>query len=198
MGREAICHCEWGDEAAECKVLLEGPELIVRLGIRRRVPVSSLTEISTVGQNLVFRVGREVVKLRLGAEQAHRWAKAIATPLPSLAGKLGISNAATLRLVGSVQSEELQAALGEASLVQEKGAEITVLCVQSQADLHQPFEFKSVSGALWVVYPKGTGSEVKESAVRALLREHGFIDTKVVSVSARFTALRFTRNKAKG
>jgi hypothetical protein len=45
MGREATCHCKWGDEEGDCKVLLETGELILRLGIRRRVPLSSLAGV---------------------------------------------------------------------------------------------------------------------------------------------------------
>jgi hypothetical protein len=37
---------------------------------------------------------------------------------------------------------------------------------------------------------------VKESAVRMLLRSQGFIDTKVASVSADLTALRFVSRRS--
>ena len=44
---------------------------------------------------------------------------------------------------------------------------------------------------IWMVYAKGPGHDLSETAVRSLLRDNGMIDTKVASVSAKFTALRF-------
>ncbi len=114
MGREATCHCKWGDEQGDCKVLLEGTELIFRHGIRRRVALSALTGVAAVGENLVFHAGRDRVQLRLGPDVAQRWLKAIKTPPPSLAGKLGISSTTRLLVVGEIQSEELKAAIAEA------------------------------------------------------------------------------------
>src|SRR5271156_6191872 len=82
MGREANCRCNWASESADCKVLLETHELIVRGGIRRRVAISSLTQICVDGDQLRFRAGAEDVALGLGATQAERWAKTLSTPPP--------------------------------------------------------------------------------------------------------------------
>jgi hypothetical protein len=200
MGREATCHCKWGDEEGNCKVLLESGELIVRLGIRRRVPISSLAAVSAHGDKLVFRVGQDPVELRLGSEVAQRWAKAIATPLPSLASKLGISRATELLVIGNIESEELKAAVAEAGAADGREANLILICAGSQSEmdhnLAQYFEDKTCSGPLWIVYPKGPSSEVKEPALRELLRNRGFTDTKVASVSAKLTAVRF--NKSQG
>jgi hypothetical protein len=200
MGREATCHCKWGDEEGDCKVLLESGELILRLGLRRRVPLSSLAGVLTHGDKLVFRVGQDPVELRLGAEIAQRWAKAIATPVPSLATKLGISRATKLLVIGKVESDELKAVVAEAAAVGERQADLTLICASSRSEmdhaLTQWFKRDTSSGPLWIVFPKGASSEVKESALRELLRSRGFMDTKVASVSAKLTAIRF--NKSKG
>jgi hypothetical protein len=200
MGREATCHCKWGDEEGDCKVLLESGELILRLGLRRRVPLSSLDGLSTHGDKLIFRVGQDSVELRLGPEIAQRWAKAIATPLPTLATKLGISRATKLLVIGKVESDELKAAVAEAGAVGARGANLTLICASSQSEmdhaLAQWFKSNSSGNPLWIVFPKGATSEVKESALRELLRSRGFMDTKVASVSAKLTAIRF--NKSKG
>lgn len=199
MGREATCHCKWGDEEADCKVLLEGSELILRLGIRRRVPVSSLVGVSVRGGKLAFRVGPDSVELRLGPDVAQRWAKAIATPPPSLATKLGISSTTKLHVIGKIESEELNVAVAEAGAIGAREANLSLICgtTQSQMDhaLAQWFKGETCSAPLWIVYPKGPKSEVKESALRELLRSRGFIDTKVASVSAKLTAIRFNRSK---
>jgi hypothetical protein len=196
MGREATCQCTWGEVEANCKVLLEGAAMIFRLGIRRRIPLSSLKEVSTHGDDLVFRVGEDRVSLHLGSDQAQRWAKAIVAPLPSLARKLGISADTRLRLVGEVQCKELETAIAEAGDVSGKNPDLLLICGEQQDEifnaLHRCIKDQTAI-PIWVVYPKGPRSEVKESALRDLLRGHGFMDTKVAAVSAKFTALRFNR-----
>ncbi len=196
MGREATCHCKWGAEEGDCKVLLEGRELIFRHGMRRRVPLAAMAGVAVRGSNLLFNVGLDQVELRLGPEAAQRWAKAIQTPPPSLASKLGISRATNISVRGDLQSEELKAALAEASPAKTKKVDLVLLCVNSQSEVHQYLGGETYTGPLWIVYPKGAGSEVKESDLRDLLRSHGFIDTKVASVSAKLTALRFSKRKS--
>lgn len=196
MGREATCHCKWGAEEGECKVLLEGRELILRSGIRRRVSLSAMSAVVARGSSLVFTVGQDQVELRLGVEAAQRWAKAIQTPPPSLAGKLGISRTTKLSVVGNIQCDELKEALAEAAPASEKEVDLVLLCVNSQSELQQYLAAETYTSPLWIVYPKGANSEVKESGLRDLLRSRGFVDTKVASVSARLTALRFVKRKS--
>ena len=196
MGREATCRCKWGAEEGDCKVLLEGHELILRSGIRRRVSLSAISSVAVRGSNLVFTVGPDQVELRLGADAAQRWAKAIQTPPPSLAAKLGISRATRLSVVGNIESEELREAVAEAAPASEKQVDLVLLCVNSQSELQQCFAARTYTSPLWIVYPKGAKSEVKESGLRDLLRSRGFVDTKVASVSATLTALRFVKRKS--
>ncbi len=198
MGREATVHCEWGEKAATCKVLLESQELIVRGDLRHRVPLSSLADVRVDRDQLRFRAGQEVVSLKLGTQLAERWAKAIATPPPSLAKKLGISPASRLRIIGAVEGAELEAAIAEAETTDAKDADLIVAQTESRADLvgtlmQLPKDPSSIP-PIWIVYPKGAGKELNETFVREYLRARGFIDTKVASVSARLTALRFISN----
>ena len=134
MGREATCHCKWGAEEGDCKVLLEGSELILRLGLRRRVPLSAMAGVAARGSKLVFNVGQDHVELRLGPEAAQRWAKAIATPPPSLASKLGISRTTRLSVIGDIESEELKAAIAEAGAASGKEVDLILICVNSQSE----------------------------------------------------------------
>jgi hypothetical protein len=196
MGREATCHCKWGAEEGECKVLLEGRELILRSGIRRRISLSAMSSVAARGSNLVFTVGQDQVELHLGVEAAQRWAKAIQTPPPSLAGKLGISRTTRLSVVGNIQCDELKEALAEAAPASEKEVDLVLLSVNSQSELLQYLAAETCTAPLWIVYPKGSNSEVKEPGLRDLLRSRGFVDTKVASVSARLTALRFVKRKS--
>jgi hypothetical protein len=196
MGREATCHCKWGAEAGDCKVLLEGSELILRRGIRRRVPVSAMTAVAVRGDELVFQVAEDHVALGLGPEIAQRWAKAIAAPLPDLASKLGISPNTRLSIVGDVRSEELQAAVAQGIAASGKEIDLTLICIHSQSEAGLLHQHLTGNRPLWVVYPKGANSPFKESTVRELLRSRGFIDTKIASVSAKLTAIRFVKRKS--
>jgi hypothetical protein len=154
--------------------------------------------VAARGNKLVFNVGPDKVELRLGPEAAQRWAKAIQTPPRSLASKLGISRTTRLSVLGDIQSEELKAAIAEASPASGKEIDLVLICVNSQSEVHQYLAGETYTGPLWIVYPKGASSEVKESGLRDLLRSHGFIDMKVASVSAKLTALRFAKRERLG
>ncbi len=197
VGREATIQCRWGDDSGLCKVLMESIELLVRGSFRRRAPISSLTDISVVGDDLRFRVGQEDVCLALGSKLAEKWAAAIKAPPPSLAKKLGISSATRLRVIGSLESEELTAAIAEAGEVGDKEATLIVASVNSVAELDRAVDRISALNSplppVWVVYPKGKAGEVGESLVRERLLGRGFVDAKVASVSASHTALRFVK-----
>jgi hypothetical protein len=154
--------------------------------------------VAALGSKLVFKVGRDQVELHLGPEAAQRWAKAIAAPLPDLASKLGISPTTRLSVVGDVGGKELKAALAQGTAARGKEVDLTLICANTQSEVDQYFAGQTLSGPLWIVYPKGADSQVKESQVRDLLRSRGFIDTKVASVSAKLTAIRFVKRKSPG
>jgi hypothetical protein len=177
-------------------VLLEGRELILRSGLRRRVSLSAMSGVAARGSKLVFSVGQDHVELGLGPEAAQRWAKAIQAPPPSLASKLGVTRTTRLSVIGDIQSEELKEALAGAAPASGKDVDLVLLCVNSQSELHQYLAAGTYTSPLWIVYPKGANSEVKESGLRDLLRSRGFVDTKVASVSAKLTALRFVKRKS--
>jgi hypothetical protein len=196
MGREARCPCQWGAESADCKVLLETHELIVRGSIRRRIAIASISQVSLDGDQLRFRVGEDHVVLSLGAGQAQRWAKAISTPPPTLAVKLGISAASCLTIVGELDSKELRSAVLEAAPTNGKVTDLILAQVRTMADLNYLLDryraFPS-DPPIWIIYVKGRNEPLAESDVRSTMRSEGFIDTKVASVSTTLTALRFIK-----
>jgi hypothetical protein len=204
MGREATVQCQWAEESGLCKVLLESHELIVRGGLRRRVPISSLKDVTVEDERLRFHVGDESVSFSLGSELAQRWAKAIATPPPSVAMKLGISRASRLLLLGEIEGDELRNAIAEAGAVDGKNADLIVAAVKARHDLELVLrqlcdrlpKRQSELPPLWIVYPKGSVNNFGESSVRQILRLRGFMDTKVASVSPELTALRFIKREA--
>ena len=167
MGREARCTASWGSRSGEVTALLESTELIVRV---------------------------------LGAA-ARRWADALATPRPTLAARLGIAPYSRVIVEGRVDDEALAAALAEASAPSAGGNEMIVARVDDPDALtevvtrHRALLARGVP--IWVVYTKGRGAPLGESAVRTILRQRGLMDLKVASVSAALTALKFARLTAK-
>jgi len=196
MGREANCDCQWAGQQAPCKVLLETHELIVRGAIRRSVPIASLSRVQVEGEQLLFSSGEDEVALNLGAKLAQSWAKKIATPPPTLAAKLGISNTTHLALIGDFETEELKAAIAEASTTESKDANLILALVKTNTDLNYALDRYAAfanNPPIWIVYPKGSNRPIGETGIRSTLRHEGFIDTKVASVSTALTALRFLK-----
>jgi hypothetical protein len=196
MGREVVCLCNWAGQSAESKVLLETNELIVRGAIRRRVPIASLTEVTVHQGQLRFRAGEDDVALALGQELAQSWARKIAAPPPTLASKLGIHGQSKILVLGESESEEIDAALAEVGVQTSKAPELIVIHAGTQVALDHALKRATAyaaSPAIWIVYRKGPRSELSEADIRNTLRGQGFMDTKVASVSATHTALRFNR-----
>jgi len=198
MGRETLCICVWAGTAVEVKALLETREMILRGGLRKRIPLAEIQQVKTEPGRLCFTVSGEKVQLHLGAV-AENWADAITSAPPSLARKLGILNTTIVRMIGEPFDEALSEALAEASGIASKGASLIVACLDSVESLHsalrsaEPQLHRQVP--ICIVYPKGPGHAINEDAVRSLLRDNGMIDTKVASVSAKYTALRFIYRK---
>ena len=200
MGREAVCTCDWAGNVAEVKALLESSELILRGDIRKRVPFAAMSHIRAEGDCLRFKVGHEPVELHLGASQATKWAALIAGPPASLSKKLGITNQTVVRTIGKCEDENLNAAIAEAGRISSDKADLIVACVDTLEVLHAALEQAktqlSEAVPIWVVYQKGPGHALNETAIRSLLRSQGMMDTKVASVSSSLTALRFSVRKS--
>jgi hypothetical protein len=199
MGQEANCICEWGGETARVKALVEPPELILRGEIRRRLPFSELRQVRAEGGTLRFKFGSDVVVLKLGAAMAEKWAKAILTPTPSLAKKLGITPESTVWVIGTVDDDALLGALSEARIVARGKADLILARVNTPAELESGFkravDLVKDGVAIWIVYRKGPGHAISESDVRSTGLAAGIVDVKIASVSATLTALKFVKRK---
>jgi hypothetical protein len=200
MGREAICKCEWGGTTVEVKALLETGEIVLRGEIQKRLPFKEIEAVKALGDGLCFTVGGEQVQLHLGSVVAERWAAAITGPPPALSKKLGIAKTSVVRVIGDVPDEALQEALAEAARITAGEADLIVAHVDSPESLHAALREAKVQllkgVPIWMVYAKGKGHAIDETAIRSLLLENALIDTKVASVSSKFTALRFVVRKS--
>ncbi len=185
-------------QAAHVKALLESKEIILRGELRKRLPFSELGNLKANLDRLSFTVDGEPVELILGNDASAKWASSITNP-PSLAKKLGITPQSIVRVIGDVSEESLNEALAQAAQIAEKNASLIIAVADSLDSLHHALKATrsqwSKGVPIWIVYPKGKGHSIDETAVRSLLRENGLMDTKVASISTRLTALRFSLPK---
>lgn len=200
MGREALCACTWNGKKHQVKVLLEPPELIVRGDIQRRISFANIENLRTEGENLLLNCGGDSVGLQLGNGLAAKWAEAMLKPPPTLAKKLGISPDMTVRMIGPADEPALDAALKEAKAVSENKGELIVARVDTPSDLagalRKAMEQLAACVPIWFVYRKGPGHALNENLVRTTALATGIVDTKIASVSAEFTALRFVKRRS--
>ena len=200
MGREAICKCDWAGTTAEVKALLGSTEVILRGGLRKRIPFNEIKQVKALSDRLRFIVGGETVELFLSSKAAASWAAVLTSPPPSLARKLGITSTTIVRTIGDIADRALISALAEAAEISAQNAALIVAHVDSPESLHQTLNQAraqlSKAVPIWIVYAKGKGHAIDESAIRSLLRANGMMDTKIASVSATLTAIRFNLQKS--
>ena len=199
MGREATCACDWGGAKTEVKALLEPPELILRGSLRNRIPIAAMKQIRADGKHLRFTFNGDPVALDLGSDMAVRWAKALTTPPPSLAKKLGITAESIVRMIGTVDDKALDQALSEAMDVTARSGSLILARVDTPSELTAALK-KSADDLnrgvpIWFIYPKGPGHALGEHIVRSTALATGIVDTKVAAVSSALTALRFVKHK---
>lgn len=199
MGREAQCACDWNGEKSKVRALLELPDLILRGEIRRRVPCSKLKHIRADGECLRFTFQGEEIALQLGDRMAAKWAELLLKPAPSLAKKLGITPETTVRLIGTVDDGTLEKALAEAKAVSARDGELILARVDTPADLkaalNKAADQLRTAVPIWFIYRKGPGHPLNENQVRDTALATGIVDTKIASVSAEFSALRFVKRR---
>lgn len=198
MGREAITRTEVGDETGEVRALLENTELILRGDVRRRFPRDLLANVHVDGEALRFTCDGETVALHLGAGVAPAWAKAIATPPPSLRAKLGLAIGARAYRVGRFEDVALDEAMAGTLVDIVADADMMTACLADPANLETALAVHAAKPAIpvWAVYPKGKGVAFGDGEIRSRLRALGFRDSKSCSVSARLTATRYGRAPA--
>lgn len=198
MGREAKCICNWEGSQAKVKALIEPPELILRGGIRRRLPFAKLQHVHAAGERLEFSFEGEHVSLLVGESLAPKWLKVLTNPPPSLAAKLGIGPDSPVRMIGPVDDDALREALSVAKAVKDEAA-----LILARVDTPQALDSALAVTAtqlragvpIWFIYPKGKGHALTEDEIRAHALGVGIVDTKVAAVSSRLTAIRFVRRR---
>lgn len=200
MGREAECNCDWNGTKAKVKALIEPPELILRGGLKQRIPFAEMQQLRTDGDHLRFNVRGETVALTLGVDLAVRWLKTLTAPPPTLAKKLGITADTVVRMIGPNDDPALVEALAAAS-TQSGPPGLILARVNTPAELNRALkaaaEHLDRGIPIWFIYPKGKGHPLTENDVRSTALATGIVDTKVAAVSATLTGLRFVKRRSR-
>ncbi len=201
MGREADCTCDWNGTTAHVKALIEPPELILRGGLKHRIPFAKMQRVRADGEWLRFDLRDDRVALQLGTGLVAKWVQYLTTPPPSLAKKLGITADTVVRMVGKVDDEALIEVLAVARSSAGSGPGDLILArINTPAELSRAL--KTTADQLdhgvpiWFIYPKGKGQPLTENDIRFTALATGIVDNKVASVSSRLTALRFVKRRA--
>ena len=200
MGREATCTCVWNGKKSTVKVLIEPPELILRGELRRRVPLAKMSSVKAERAQLRFTIDGETVALSLGNAMAAKWAEALLKPPPTLAKKLGITPDTKVWMIGTLDDASLKAAIGEAKAVSQRTGDLIVARVNTPGELHSALmraaDQLNAGTPIWFIYRKGPDHPLNENLVRTTALTTGIVDTKVASVSAVFSALRFVKRRS--
>jgi hypothetical protein len=192
MGRETQAIVSFRGQSAEAKVLLESTELILRGGIKAKLPRASLSDVRAIGDGLRLIADGELLHVVMAEPEAARWAKAILAPPPSLASKLGVGPARPALVAGVVSDATLAEALAGATTTDATAAVALIAIIEDLAGLAVALS-KAAETDLpcWCVYLKGKAADPGDAAVRAAFRNAGLIDNKTCAVSARLTATRY-------
>jgi hypothetical protein len=200
MGREADCICNWNNSKYKVKALIEPPELIIRGGLKRKVPFAKMNSVAADGEMLRFTFEGDSVALELGGAMAAKWAEALLKPPPTLAKKLGITPEITVRMIGPIDDSNLKDALAEAKAVSQSKGDLILARVDTPAHLKAALARASdqlKSGTpIWFIYRKGPGHSLNENFVRETALKSGIVDTKIAAVSTEFSGLRFVKRKS--
>jgi len=196
MGREALCQARWPGGSGEVKALLETQELIFRGALKRTIAIAQLDGVRVAGDELLFSVGNEHYALALGASVAASWAKKIATPPPTLRQKLGLGTSGKALVIGSVVDAALETALKGETAAAAGEAEMSVAAVEDETQLLAALaihERTIPQRPIWIAHRKGAKALFGDNAVRVVMRQRGYIDSKSTAVSADFSATRYAR-----
>jgi hypothetical protein len=181
-------------QSGEAKALLESDALILRGGVRARIPRSDIMDATVKAGVVTVIYAHGSVMLALG-DDAQRFVTKLREPPKSLLDKMGIGAGQRAVVIG-VQDASFAAELAARDVVVSSrarpGESIIVLGVSTVADLRKIQSTAmslAANGSLWVVHPKGTDG-VKDTDIFAKAKAAGLTYTKVVRFSDTHTAER--------
>ena len=199
MGRQSKATWIDGRERADVTLHLEAAGLQVRGERRADIPRSSLSRVQADGGIVSFEAEGRDYRFELGAG-ASVWAKALVTPPPSLAEKLGTTHGGSVAVRGDIPVTDLEAALADAARVPPWEADLLLVTVRTEPELEALPAWLRECGAtspVWIVHGKGRATTAPgDAAVRAVMRAAGYRDTKVSAIADEWSATRYSPAKA--
>lgn len=194
MGLETTCTASVGARSSEGVAHLDSAELRFKGTFALRIPFTSITQVDAKAGTLRVTHADGAVSFALGAA-AEKWALKIRYPKGRL-DKLGIkpdSIVSVLAVPDDTFRQELEARTTAVSFGRtRKGSSIIIYGATMPGDLEKLATLKSAitpDGAIWVVWPKGQKA-LREDDVRAVAREVGLVDVKVMSFSETLSGLK--------
>ena len=194
MGNETKTVVLYDGASHEAKLLLETEELIVRGGLKLRLPFREISDASPDGSDLVLRWSGHELRIPLGRD-ATTWAEKIRNP-KSRIEKLGVKPEQKVAALGALPADflaELEATGADVSRRVRKGSDLIFTAISSRDDLHALKKLRDAlqpAGAIWVVRPKAD-PRISEAEVMQGGKSAGLVDVKVVRFSASHTAEKF-------
>jgi hypothetical protein len=199
MGRQAKATWIDGAHRAEVTLHLEAAGLQVRGGRRADISREALSSIEADDGIVSFEAEGVPFRFELGAA-ASAWARALATPAPTLAEKLGTAHGGSVAVHGEIPVSDLETALADAARVPPWEADQLLVTVRSDAELDALPVWLRECGAtspVWIVHGKGRASTAPgDAAVRAVMRAAGYRDTKVSAIADTWSATRYSPTRA--
>lgn len=194
MGREATCIAHWQGQSGPVRLHLDSNAFDLKGEIRLSIPRAAIADPKAEAGRLTLTADGEPLLLVMPQADAARWCAALLKPIPSLAQKLGISPDTPAWLVGEPDDPALRAALAPGPAATPGSAALLVAIVNAVADL-EPACTLAGARPVWIVTGKGKHATVRETDLRACLRDAGFGDSKSCAVSDTLTATRWQRRK---
>ena len=194
MGDQATTTIRYDGKAHDAKVLLETDEVIVRGGLKLKIPFSEIREANPTGEMLVLKWSGHELRVPLGGDAA-KWAQKILNP-KSRIEKLGVKAKQKVCALGRLDADflvELAKSGADVSRKLHKDADVIFAAVDDReglADFARWCQFLQAAGAVWVVRPKGDPS-ITEAEVMQAGKQAGLVDVKVVRFSPTHTAEKF-------
>jgi hypothetical protein len=179
-------------QTGTARILLETDNIILRGGVRGRVPRSAVRGAEVRGGNVTVRYEGGVLTLSLG-DGASRFAAKVLEAPKSRVEKMGISSDTVVVLCNIKDSAfraELQARKVTALTRRARSNQMIILSVEAPGDLPRievVARSLAPSGVLWVIHPKGRAG-VKDTDIFAVAKCAGLTYTKVVRFSETHTA----------
>ncbi len=194
MGRETTAIAHWQGQSGSVRLHLDSNAFDLKGAIRLSIPRAAIADPRASNGRLTMTANGEQLAIDLPEADAARWCVALLKPVPNLAQKLGIGPQTPAFLFGETDDPTLLTALGNASAAVPEEGQILIAIVRAVADLEAP---TTLAGPrpVWIVTGKGKHATVRESDLRAWLREAGFGDSKSCAVSETLTATRWHRRK---